>query len=125
MMLTFKGRWTARVEQDFEIEAESEKEAREYLAQEMSPRNVVELMDFDVLEFEEVKARGFIDGETLSFTIHAPGRAEIYRQAELTARDYFGEAAAVRVNSVMPLRTLGGKTILYIADCEAWLPATP
>lgn len=54
MMLTFKGRWTARVEQDFEIEAESEKEAREYLAQEMSPRNVVELMDFEVLEFEEV-----------------------------------------------------------------------
>lgn len=53
-MTTFRGRWTARVEQDFEIEAETEEEARRLLDEEMSPRHVVELLDFEVAEFEEV-----------------------------------------------------------------------
>lgn len=54
-MPTFVGRWTARVEQEFEIEAETEAEARELLDEEMSPRNVIELRDFEVAEFEEVR----------------------------------------------------------------------
>lgn len=51
-MPTFKGKWKARVVQDFEIEADTEEEARELLDEEMNPRNVVELLDFEV-EFEE------------------------------------------------------------------------
>lgn len=54
-MPTFKGRWTARVEQDFEIEADDRKEAQRLLSEEMSPHNVVELLDFEVEQFEEVK----------------------------------------------------------------------
>jgi DNA-dependent RNA polymerase auxiliary subunit epsilon len=53
-MTRYTGRWTARVEQEFEIEADSEAEARELLNEEMSPPNVVELLDFEVIEFEEV-----------------------------------------------------------------------
>lgn len=53
-MPKFTGTWTARVSQDFEIEAETEEEARSILNDEMSPRNVVELLDFEVVEFEEV-----------------------------------------------------------------------
>lgn len=45
-MPTWKGRWTASVSQDFEIEAETEAEFHDLLAEEMSPRNVVELQDF-------------------------------------------------------------------------------
>lgn len=52
-MPTFTGRWKARVEQEFEIEAETEAEAREQLNQEMTPSNVVELLDFEVAEFEK------------------------------------------------------------------------
>lgn len=52
-MRKFKGHWTARVDQEFEIEAETEAEARELLDEEMRPRNVVELLDFEVVEFEE------------------------------------------------------------------------
>lgn len=52
-MPTYRGRWTARVEQDFEIEADDEDEARVMLDAEMSPRKVVELIDFEVTEFEE------------------------------------------------------------------------
>lgn len=59
-MPTFKGRWTARVDQEFEIEADNEEEARALLDDEMSPRYVIELLDFEVPEFEEV---GDGDGE--------------------------------------------------------------
>lgn len=45
--MIYKGTWTARVDQDFEIEAESEEEFEALLAEEMSPRNVVELHDFE------------------------------------------------------------------------------
>jgi hypothetical protein len=44
----FTGYWTARVQQDFEVEADSEVEARELLDEEMRPSNVVELLDFEV-----------------------------------------------------------------------------
>lgn len=54
-MTIFKGTWTARVCQEFEIEAETEAEARALLMREMNPRNVVELLDFEVPEFEEVQ----------------------------------------------------------------------
>jgi hypothetical protein len=49
---TFKGRWTARVEQDFEVEADTRAEAEKLVNAEMSPRNVVELMDFE-MDFDE------------------------------------------------------------------------
>lgn len=52
-MPTFVGTWTARVNQEFEVEAETEEEARSILADEMSPRHVVELLDIEVVEFEE------------------------------------------------------------------------
>ena len=45
-MTTFRGTWTATVEQDFEIEADSREEAEQLLSQEMNPRNVVELNNF-------------------------------------------------------------------------------
>ena len=51
-MMIYRGRWTARVEQDFEVEADTEEQARALVDEEMSPRNVIELMDFEV-EFEE------------------------------------------------------------------------
>lgn len=54
---TYRGRWQARVEQDFEIEAESREEFERAVAEEMSPRNVVELMDFEY-EVEEVITDG-------------------------------------------------------------------
>lgn len=54
-MPTYKGRWTAKVEQDFEFDAESEAAAREILDHEMAPWNVTELHDFEVKDFEEVK----------------------------------------------------------------------
>jgi hypothetical protein len=50
---TFKGRWTARVDQEFEVDAESETEAIRLVEEgEMNPRNVVELLDFDIEEIE-------------------------------------------------------------------------
>lgn len=52
-MKTFRGRWTARVEQDFEVEAETREEAEALLDQEMNPRNVVELLDFQAKWEEE------------------------------------------------------------------------
>ena len=53
-MPTFKGTWSARVvHQEFEIEAESEADARCLLDEEMNPRNVVELADF-TFDIEEV-----------------------------------------------------------------------
>lgn len=46
-MIRVTGTWRARVEQTFEIEVESEEEIEAAIAEEMSPRNVVELMDFE------------------------------------------------------------------------------
>jgi len=46
-MTTYTGRWTARVEQDFEIEAESREEFESLIEEEMNPRSVVELTDFE------------------------------------------------------------------------------
>lgn len=45
--MIYRGTWTARVEQEFEIEAETREEFESLLAEEMSPRNVVELLDFE------------------------------------------------------------------------------
>ena len=53
-MPTFKGRWTARVEQDFEIEAKDEAEARKWVEEDMRPINVVELLDMEIDRIEEV-----------------------------------------------------------------------
>jgi hypothetical protein len=50
---TYIGTWTARVEQDFEIEADSEEEAMKLLQEEMSPHNVVELLDIEVSDIDE------------------------------------------------------------------------
>jgi hypothetical protein len=46
-MIRVKGTWMARVEQDFEIEVEHESEIGAAIEAEMSPRNVVELLDFE------------------------------------------------------------------------------
>lgn len=51
----YTARWTASVSQDWEGEADTEEEARELLDEEMNPRRVVELTDFEVHDFEEVK----------------------------------------------------------------------
>lgn len=51
-MTRFVGRWTARVEQDFEVDAETEEEAQALVHEEMNPRNVVELLDFDIVSLE-------------------------------------------------------------------------
>jgi hypothetical protein len=45
--MIYRGTWTARVSQEFEVEADSIEEARSILNDEMSPRNVVELLDFE------------------------------------------------------------------------------
>lgn len=46
-MPIWKGNWTASVNQDFEIEADTREEFEDLLREEMSPRNVVELTDFE------------------------------------------------------------------------------
>jgi len=46
-MPTYKGRWKAKVEQEFEIEAEDEEDFHDLIDQEMNPRNVTELHDFE------------------------------------------------------------------------------
>lgn len=51
-MPTWKGKWYARVEQEFEIEAETREEAEELLEQEQSPQRVVELIDIET-EWDE------------------------------------------------------------------------
>lgn len=45
-MIRVKGRWSARVEQSFEIEVETEDEIEAAIDEQMEPRNVVELFDF-------------------------------------------------------------------------------
>ena len=51
-MTVFRGTWRARVEQEFEVEANSEEEATEIVERdEMQPSRVVELLDFE-LEFD-------------------------------------------------------------------------
>jgi hypothetical protein len=47
-MRTYRGTWRARVEQEFEVEAETEDDARSLVEHEMSPQHVVELIDFEV-----------------------------------------------------------------------------
>lgn len=53
-MPTYRGTWRAKVEQDFEIEARDREEAVRFLDEEMNPRNVVELFDFDT-EWDEIE----------------------------------------------------------------------
>lgn len=54
-MIRVTGRWSARVEQDFEIEVENESEIAGAIAEQMNPRNVVELLDFEhEIETQEV-----------------------------------------------------------------------
>lgn len=53
-MPTYKGRWVARVEQDFEVDAEDLDEAMDLLEDEMMPTNVVELLDIEVESITEV-----------------------------------------------------------------------
>jgi hypothetical protein len=53
-MRRYKGTWTARVQQDFEIEAVNEAELDRLMGDEMHPTNVVELLDFEYdIEDEE------------------------------------------------------------------------
>lgn len=53
-MPIYKGRWTARVEQDFKIEAGSLSEAEEELLEyECLPRYVVELHDITIESIKE------------------------------------------------------------------------
>jgi hypothetical protein len=47
-MPRYTGRWKARVEQDFDIEAADDEEFETLLEQEQLPSRVVELLDFDV-----------------------------------------------------------------------------
>lgn len=56
-MITIRGTWKARVDQSFEIEADTREEAEALLMEEMSPRNVVELTDFEweITDEEEVE----------------------------------------------------------------------
>ena len=53
-MPIFKGNWKARVDQDFEVEADTEAEALALLEEEMTPFRVVELQDFEYTIAEEV-----------------------------------------------------------------------
>ena len=53
-MPTYRGRWKAKVEQEFEIEADDDVEFRHLLDDEMRPLNVVELHDFEH-EVDEVE----------------------------------------------------------------------
>jgi hypothetical protein len=46
-MIRVTGTWKARVEQSFEIEVDDESDIESAIHEEMSPRNVVELMDFE------------------------------------------------------------------------------
>jgi len=46
-MAVWKGNWTASVDQSFEIEADTREEFEDLLLEEMSPRNVVEMFDFE------------------------------------------------------------------------------
>lgn len=50
--MIWKGRWTARVEQDFEVEADTRAQAEKLLEAELSPRHVVELLDIET-EWED------------------------------------------------------------------------
>lgn len=53
-MPTYKGKWRARVEQEFEVEADTREEAESLIEDEMSPRRVVELLDIEYeIEDEE------------------------------------------------------------------------
>jgi len=47
-MPRYTGRWKARVEQDFEIEAADDEEFANLIEKEQAPHNVVELLDFEV-----------------------------------------------------------------------------
>lgn len=53
-MRTYRGRWVARVEQEFEVDAEDDGEARDLVERQMNPVNVVELLDMEIVELEEV-----------------------------------------------------------------------
>lgn len=45
--MIFRGTWSARVVQSFEIEAEDRDEFERLIQEEMAPKNVVELQDFE------------------------------------------------------------------------------
>lgn len=47
-------KWHARVEQDIEVEADTREEAEALIEGQMEPRNVVELLDFEIEDLEEV-----------------------------------------------------------------------
>ena len=53
-MPIWTGNWTASVDQEFEIEADTREEFEDLLREEMSPRNVVELFDMEPHNIEEV-----------------------------------------------------------------------
>jgi len=52
-MPIWTGNWTAKVDQDFEIEADTREEFEDLLREEMSPRNVVELFDMEPHNIEK------------------------------------------------------------------------
>lgn len=53
-MPTYRGSWTARVDQEFEVEAKDEDEAREFVFADTQPDDVVELIDIEIASIEEV-----------------------------------------------------------------------
>lgn len=53
-MPLFRGKWTARVEQDFEVEAGSEDEARELMEGRMEISDVTEMIEIEIADIEEV-----------------------------------------------------------------------
>lgn len=52
-MPRYTGTWTARIEQDFDVEAETEDAAREMVRKEMDLRHVAEMVDMEIESIEE------------------------------------------------------------------------
>ncbi len=53
-MTRWTANWSARVDrQEIECDADTEEEARHLLEQQMNPRQVVELVDFELDDLEE------------------------------------------------------------------------
>jgi hypothetical protein len=58
-MIRVKGRWMARVEQEFEIDVDDESEIEDAIADEMRPSKVAELLDFE----HEIESQEVIDND--------------------------------------------------------------
>jgi hypothetical protein len=51
-MARYTATWKARVEQEIEVEADTDEEAEGLIRQEMEPGRVVELLDFEIDDLE-------------------------------------------------------------------------